>query len=325
MNESDLHYLLFKIKDSLYALNVTCILEIVLLPELKSLSFSVPGFVGYFNYHQDVIPVLDPAILLGSPATPYSLQDNIIILKDKDLCYGLIIKDVLAISPINLNVSQALLKENLHKTHTQFFSSIALYNEEAVFILNHKNLYTYPSKTLTKEKTLISIALLSQEYEKNILSERAKQLSQTLTSKKNHNLAPFAIAESNKELFGLEVQHIKEFYSVRSFTPFPFSHPYLFGFINLRGMILPLIDSGTFIQSKREKYLESLKVIVIEISQTLFGLVVDDVIDVLLLPKEAIKTSIEKEKSHYLTSTIHYKNAFLGVLDTHKIFKLFSL
>lgn len=79
------------------------------------------------------------------------------------------------------------------------------------------------------------------------------------------------------ETYGIESAFVSEVYLLRDFTPLPGVPPYIFGIINVRGQILPVIDLKKFFNLPEKGLGELNKVIILRDERMEFGILVDAV------------------------------------------------
>lgn len=94
-------YLIFDIKDELYAIEISLIKEIVEMLPVTQVP-SVPDFlVGIINLRGAIIPIIDVRIRFGYETKEYDSRTSIIILEDDEMQIGLIVDSVQEVAKIN--------------------------------------------------------------------------------------------------------------------------------------------------------------------------------------------------------------------------------
>lgn len=91
------------------------------------------------------------------------------------------------------------------------------------------------------------------------------------------------------EDYGLEIRYVTEIIGVQKITPVPNTPHYLKGVINLRGKVIPIMDVRRRFHLPECEYDERTCVIVVRLSETLIGLVVDTVSEVVAIPSSDIQ------------------------------------
>jgi purine-binding chemotaxis protein CheW len=90
------------------------------------------------------------------------------------------------------------------------------------------------------------------------------------------------------ETYVIESVFVKEVYQLRDFTPLPGIPPYIFGIINVRGQILPVVDLKKFFNLPEKGSGDSNKVIILQNDQMEFGILADDINGTLTIDPDEI-------------------------------------
>lgn len=91
-----------------------------------------------------------------------------------------------------------------------------------------------------------------------------------------------------KEVYAIEIRHVREIIGVLSITKLPDVPDYLKGIVNLRGKIVPVIDVRLLFKKEPVSYDEKTCIVVIDIGEICAGLIVDHVAEVLSIDDENI-------------------------------------
>lgn len=97
----------------------------------------------------------------------------------------------------------------------------------------------------------------------------------------------FHIAEED---YGIEIRHVTEIIGIQKITVIPEMPDYIKGVINLRGKIIPVMDVRARFGLDARAYDERTCVIVVNISDSSVGLVVDTVSEVADIPESQIES-----------------------------------
>ena len=114
---------------------------------------------------------------------------------------------------------------------------------------------------------------------RTILKNRAIAMAQVPVQKKEASVIIEVIAFTLvSEIYGIESVFVKEVYTLTDFTPLPGVPSYIFGIINVRGQILPVIDLKKFFNLPEKGLGELNKVIILSNGQMEFGILADMVL-----------------------------------------------
>lgn len=125
---------------------------------------------------------------------------------------------------------------------------------------------------------------------RTILKNRAIAMAQVPVQKKEESVIIEVIAFTLvTEIYGIESVFVKEVYTLTDFTPLPGVPSYIFGIINVRGQILPVIDLKKFFNLPEKGLGELNKVIILSNGQMEFGILADMVLGTQAIELEDIQ------------------------------------
>ncbi len=119
--------------------------------------------------------------------------------------------------------------------------------------------------------------------EQAVFRERARSLAQALESQEQDEMPPLAVVRLGEELFGIDLQAIREFAELRSVTPVPCCPAHIVGQMNLRGDLITLLDIAGALGLPPTPGKANRKVVVVNSAELGAGVLVDEVLDVLSL------------------------------------------
>lgn len=97
--------------------------------------------------------------------------------------------------------------------------------------------------------------------------------------------------QSGNEFFGLKIQYVSEIIVFQEITAIPESEEYVKGLINLRGKIIPVIDVRLRFGQEPFPYNDRTCIIVIHVKDTVVGLIVEKIAEVVEIQEENILPS----------------------------------
>ncbi len=125
-----------------------------------------------------------------------------------------------------------------------------------------------------------------------------------------------------EEEYGVPITQVKEINLLTKPTRIPKSPPFLEGVINLRGEIIPVIDLKKRFELEHIRYSDDGRIMIVEINGSIVGLIVDEVSEVLRLPKSSIEPPppvIAGITSTYLEGVGKLDDRMLILLDLNEI------
>ncbi|MBP3569036.1 MAG: purine-binding chemotaxis protein CheW [Lachnospiraceae bacterium] len=94
--------------------------------------------------------------------------------------------------------------------------------------------------------------------------------------------------KSGNEYFGLRIQCVNEIIVYQEITQVPESEDYIKGLINLRGKIIPVIDVRVRFKQEPMPYTDRTCIIVITVKDTVVGLIVEKIAEVVEITEDNI-------------------------------------
>jgi purine-binding chemotaxis protein CheW len=107
-----------------------------------------------------------------------------------------------------------------------------------------------------------------------------------------HNVRELLVFRVGEQEFCVDIMAVKEIRSGMQITPLPHSPPYLCGLVNLRGVVLPILNMALRLGFDAGEAHRGV-IIVVWIGQRLVGLQVDAVCDILPVPQNALQPTPE--------------------------------
>ena len=125
------------------------------------------------------------------------------------------------------------------------------------------------------------------------------------------------------ESYGIEILKVQEIRGYEAPTSIANSPAFIKGVINLRGVIVPILDLRVKFRLPEPKYDEFTVVIILNVVSRVVGVVVDSVCDVLSLGAQEIRPTPEFASTtfdtKYITGLAHIDDAMLIMLDIEKL------
>jgi purine-binding chemotaxis protein CheW len=104
---------------------------------------------------------------------------------------------------------------------------------------------------------------------------------EAVATKKEVTEGKFLTFALGNEEYGIEILRVREIIGLMDITTVPQTPDYMKGVINLRGKVIPVIDLRMKFSMKEEEHSQETCVIVVEVNNTLIGIIVDSVSEVL--------------------------------------------
>ena len=129
------------------------------------------------------------------------------------------------------------------------------------------------------------------------------------------------------ETYGLQIRHILQIIGMQEITQMPEMPPYMKGYINLRGSIIPVVSIRKRFGLPEVEYNERTCIIVVHIGEKDIGLIVDEIQEAITIEQDHISDPPEtglRELSRYIMGIARLSDtddATAVLIDVQKLFK----
>lgn len=123
------------------------------------------------------------------------------------------------------------------------------------------------------------------------------------------------------ELYGLDIMQIKEIIRCQKIISVPKAPAFIQGVINLRGIVIPIIDLRKRFELPAEVDLKN-RIIIAQIENKIVGFVVDDVVDIISLSRASLLPPPEMVKgsnARYLDGMADVEGGLLFIINLDKM------
>lgn len=140
------------------------------------------------------------------------------------------------------------------------------------------------------------------------------------TSKKGRYLIFFL----GDEKYGIAIDFIKEIIAMMKITNVPKTPPFIQGVINLRGLIIPVVDTRMRFAMEHKESSMYTSIIIVEVDKIHIGFIVDSVEEVALIDESKLSTppkfggSIDTD---FISWVAQMGNDVVMILDVLKLFE----
>ncbi len=126
----------------------------------------------------------------------------------------------------------------------------------------------------------------------------------------------------NLEEFGIDILRVQEIIRIMDITKVPNSPDYVEGVINLRGRVIPVVNLRKRLSLPSKENNGKTRVIVVDLSGKTVGFIVDEVNEVLRIPKDITEPPPDMTAgidTDYITSVGKLEDRLLILLDIEKL------
>ncbi len=307
-------YLSFEIDNELFGVNLSNLNQIIESPELTKVPKSSSLLEGII-YHNDVLlPIVNFQRWLNLNEKKGD-RSNILVLElqteDGAVEVGLMVDKVLEVVHFNQEGIEKVPQVGDH--NTDYIRGITRYLERFIMLIDIDKLFTEnelatikESRDSRTEKTLEEIAL--EDSFVNI----------------------YLTFSLGKEKLALDANKVVEILDVPIITPIPGSDKLLAGVINIRGSILPVVDTRLKFNidtSKLDEKITTVMVVDVNVDgeEMSVGAIVDSVTDIIEIADEDINSAVSLDlpfNPAFLKGVAKVKDSFIQLMNSDKVFEL---
>ena len=316
---ASLSLLIFDLDGARFGLDATRVRESVWLPELTAVEEAPPWIVGLFDLRGRIVPVADLRLRFHHPARRYTSADQVIVLETEHEPMGLIVSEVIEVIELPGEAVQPPPHFDAPAPgHAHLVIGEARVGDELVTVLDAIQLAQLsqpplpsppplagegvevpsPARSALKDSDPLRAEALVESYaeegwgggatpeERALFRKRAMKLREGAPGEDGARLG-LAVVELGGEYFGVELSAVQEFRDIVQLSPIPCCPPHILGAISLRGNLLTLIDPRAALNLPPAAM--GGKAVVGRLGEQAVGIAVDEVHDVVYLPREKLQ------------------------------------
>ncbi len=133
----------------------------------------------------------------------------------------------------------------------------------------------------------------------------------------------YIVVRLGQESYGIKIDNVDNIVRMQRMTRVPKSQPYYIGVINLRGEVVPVMSLCRKFGLEDDEYVGSTRIIIVKLSdQSLVGMIVDEVKEVVNLDETTIETpnfKLSEENAIYLAGIGKNSDSLISLLDTESV------
>ncbi len=175
----------------------------------------------------------------------------------------------------------------------------------------------------------MQITNINEKLAQNIAMQDAQNLlAQTQEKKENTSFIDFKMvtfALAGKD-YAIDIMHVKEIAKAGRFTYVPNTEPFVLGVYNLRGEIIPILDLRIFFNIQVDDSVKRMQnLLILNIEDQIFGLVVDKIDKVIGVQKSTIQPPhplFGDINIKYISGVVESNNRLYVLLDVMRIFSI---
>lgn len=308
-------HLYFQVGDNKYAVNSANVLEIMKLPALDYPQKLPNNIVGLLKYNNFVINVIDIRFYLDIEVRPYTVHNELLIVKTDELIYGIITDKVIGILPFDSVFVDAIP----YADSNTVIDSLYKINNETIFIINIYSVENILKKHQEWAKVEIPKLFPQDETSKAIMSKRTLEVvnksTMKLASSELHVKNKYISFNLNSNTYCIALDYVKEVLKDTSITNVPGTPDFIEGIMNLRGDYITVINLKNFLGLDAGVVAEKKPVIIIKCNELKLAFLIDKINELF----EFQQDDINDLGDGYFSNEFIYNNTLYTILNVEKI------
>lgn len=138
-------------------------------------------------------------------------------------------------------------------------------------------------------------------------------------------LREFVTFRLNQEYYGINIQNVENIEKVLPITRIPHTIDYVKGVVNLRGIIVPVVDLRARFGLTKKPNTDESRIIIVNLDDNKIGMLVDSSSEVLQITEDDIDASpnVKKEFNNEFVKNIGKKNGrIIMLIDLYKVLNI---
>jgi purine-binding chemotaxis protein CheW len=278
-SSDELQLVSFNVEGQEYAIAIEDVQEIVQVPEaVIHVPHSESHVLGVMTLRNRLLPLVRLRRIFGLPDSDLDEKSRIVVLTLNGVSVGVVVdavSEVLRVSKSGVDALPALLAREGNLAEVTAICRLDN-GKRLVSIMTARNLFDHSA---------IKGALNTVNESKLETSTEGKEVDDNLDD--DEQVVVFRL---DKEEFGAPIASVQEIVRVpEELVRVPQAPSFVEGVINLRGTVLPVIDLRLRLGLKQVERTDRQRIMVFLISNVRTGFIVDQVAEVLRIPKAAIE------------------------------------
>ena len=303
----DLPFVTFSLGKESFGVNLECVEEIVELPSVTKVPDAPNYVIGVICIRDKVVPLLNLFHMFS--VEPLANEDkpesNMVIL--------------VSIGSAKLGIAVDSIQEIIHIKNKDILPAPQTLQEEETARLEGVVMRSGRMVSLLKV-----IQILNAEDQQKLASMSQHLGVQEIAEAEVGSTEEISVVafSLSKEIYGLELQEVREIIMVGLVTPVPRAPSFILGVLNLRGEIIPVIDLRARFGLEHQEATDLTRIIVTPIADVFTGLIVDSVTEVKNIDKKLLEpppqvTSVGANA--YITQVARTSKGVVFLLDLQQL------
>lgn len=312
-------YLTCRVGNDIFAVDVYSVREAIELESITSVPLVKNLLKGVINLRGLIVPIVDMGIRFYERAVEITEESRIIIFEIEDAgekeFIGALVDEVVSVIDI--------LSDNIDKNpgfganiRQDFIEGVGKVDEKFILLLNIPVVLNIDELSELQDIDIDERKALSTE---GIWKDEGSVMDSVDEEEDDLGYVIFAIGQ---EHYGISMEYVNEVIKSIEITRIPNAHPYMRGVINLRGLIVPLVDMRLRCGLEEKEFDNDTAIVIVDFKGKQIGIIVDSVTDVDNIPGNLIQdvphysTQVDRD---FITGIGQFEQRVVIILDVERI------
>lgn len=319
--EEQSNFIVFTLKEKLYAINIQNVIEIINLPQVEIPQATPECIIGIFNYNGVMIKIVDLCPLLGFETSNFSINNQLIVVCVEGVYFAIHAENIINITQFENNKIQFLP----YNTENSILKEIYKSDDKSINIIDINKIDKFIAQNTTISKINYAELFPQDKKSKQILEHRATQnkiapelFAFPVNLEAINQYILFVLDNQN---YYLDLKHVKEFVSIKrlNITKLPYTKSFIKGLVNLKGNFLVVLDLKCFLNNDKNNDKEGNKLIIVESANFNIAFLVDDIKFIRNLKDLQLSDLRNNNTSQYITAEFMENGKLYNILNFEKI------
>jgi purine-binding chemotaxis protein CheW len=263
------------IRDQEYGLRTSLVRDVINAPTVRRVPKAPAFFEGVANVGGRIIPVLNPVRRLGLPDTEQAAFKKMVVVRDADSLYGLLVDGVSAVARLSRDAIEPV-NPVLVEDRTAFVSGLSAHDDRLLYLLDwHAFLRTGIKPDAAVQARYDSFAARRLEWGVRNAARTSKR---------------FLAVKFGEDPCAIETAHVEEVAHARDIEPGA-AFPGFVGVVRRRGKTFPVLDIGAKLFAGAAPWTDARRTVMLRVGGLRFGVLAHSAIGMIDVGEDEVRAA----------------------------------
>jgi len=291
-----------------FALEIEQVREIIRYPDIVKVPNVPPYIKGVISLRDRLLPIVDMRVKLATGSDEVNDTTRVVVVDVDNTQVGLVVDKVYEVARVPKDTIYPPPQVLTGDGREQLKGIVRLNEGKRIIMLID------PLDILTKDE--IRGITSGETVEQNT----AEETGAFMDGMDEEQMVVFKLAG---EQYGVRITQVQEINRLSKITKVPRAPKFVEGVVNLRGEVIPLIDLRKRFEIEEKEYNEFTRIIVSDINNKKIGIIVDEVLEVLRVPKKSLEEAPDiiqgNQAARFMEGLANLDNRMIMLLNLENI------